>query len=298
MTSSYSDTVSIKIGPKTKFIISTSGRLSSMQRYNVMLQDVLSQDIAYIRISSDSNVIQPQNFVHSLKGMNCIGGAISKDIKNAIIPFLDFVDPLADQIQSVNTVIVKDKMLHGYNTDVLGFRIAIIKAIETYNLASSEIICKSNITHAVCYGYGGVTSVVVKVLESLGIKTYIIGRRMEEAKRRAIELNTEALDLSDCSNQPKAQLFINAAPVTDKPLNETINFLNSLKNCSIVFDHEMPGKYLKEYCLGNNIAHISGTHMYYPQMIIQWKLFLNGIVPNNDDDIISYIKQAEEKMAI
>ena len=75
--------VSMKIGPKTRFIISTSGRLSSLIRYKKLLQDILKLDIAYISISSHENsYIQPQEFVNTLRGMNCIGGAISKDIKH------------------------------------------------------------------------------------------------------------------------------------------------------------------------------------------------------------------------
>lgn len=193
-----------------------------------------------------------------------MGGAISKDIKHTIIPHLDFVDEAAAHIQSVNTVIVRDNKLYGYNTDALGFRCAIQPAIET-----SESIVES----AICYGYGGVTSVVIAVLLSLGIKkVFICGRRLDEAAKRASEFGVDVW-----TPDVRAQLFVNATPVTDKPLEDAAHFLEALKGCAIAFDHEMPGKYLQQHCDQHGVRHISGYAMYYPQMYEQWSLFLEGI---------------------
>ena len=47
---------------------------------------------------------------------------------------------------------------------------------------------------AVCYGYGGVTSVVVAVLKRLGVDVYITGRRRDAAARRAEELGAKLFD--------------------------------------------------------------------------------------------------------
>ena len=254
----------VPIGSHTKFIISTSGRLSSLKRYNYLLQQSLHQDIVYIPINSGSDElpqISPERFAFALKGMPCIGGAISKDIKHSIIPYLDVVDEDAAKIQSVNTVIVRSGKLYGYNTDVIGFRKAIVSGIASLSVKS-----------AVCYGYGGVISVVVTVLKELGLQVYITGRRPEEAARRAVELGIEPwLEGVQCD------LFVNAAPVTDKPLEEAANLLPALTGCKAAFDHEMPGVYLKSYCEEHNIHHISGYDMYYPQMFSQWSLFLESL---------------------
>lgn len=51
------DGVNMKIGPQTRYIVSTSGRISSMQRYRKLLQDILQLDIAYIPIHSNSSII-------------------------------------------------------------------------------------------------------------------------------------------------------------------------------------------------------------------------------------------------
>ena len=85
-------------------------------RYKKLLQDILKLDVAYISISSNipgQNKIDPKCFSQALRGMPCIGGAISKDIKHSIIPFLDKVDQFAEKIGSVNTVLVKNGLLIG-----------------------------------------------------------------------------------------------------------------------------------------------------------------------------------------
>lgn len=50
------DGINMKIGPQTRYIVSTSGRISSIQRYRKLLQDILQLDIAYIPIHSNSSI--------------------------------------------------------------------------------------------------------------------------------------------------------------------------------------------------------------------------------------------------
>ena len=271
-----SQRISLQIGANTRYILGTSGRVSSLERYRKLLQDILGVDVAYIPINSgdaEHPQISPQRYASALKGMPCIGGSISRDIKHTIIPFLDEVDELAAEIQSVNTVIVqKDGRLKGYNSDALGFRHAIVNGMEKSKL---------EIKTAVCYGYGGVTSTVTSVLQGLGIKVYLIGRNKSTAEARAPELKV------DVWSGEQVDLFVNATPATESPLGNAPNLLDALRSCKMAFDHEMPGKYLQEYCEANQIYHIKGLDMYYPQMTAQWKLFLEGMVePDRVEDLL------------
>lgn len=259
----------------TKYILSTSGRPTSIRRYERLLQDILGLNIAYLPISAkDEDLkIQPEDFAHAIKGLGAIGGAISKDIKGKIIHHLDEMDELASRVQSVNTVIRKSDRLIGYNTDAYGFEQAIKAGIEGLNIET-----------ALVYGYGGVFNVVYHVLKSLGLKVYVTGRRSE-----AVTQVNEQYGLKPHDGSPK-QLFINASPVTDKPLEEAPGFLEAVEGSQVAFDHEMPGKYLMDFCQAKGIKHIPGTDMYYPQMYRQWALFLEGIV--KPEDIPALIKQA------
>ena len=130
---------------------------------------------------------------------------------------------------------------------------------------------------AVCYGYGGVTSVVVAVLKRLGVDVYITGRRRDAAARRAEELGAKLFDEGEGGGARSCvQLFVNAAPVTDAPLEEAPHFLAALEGCSVAFDHELVGATLRAECASRGVRHIPGKAMYWPQMTAQWELFLGG----------------------
>merc|ERR1712166_567828 len=270
--------IPILISARTQYIISTSGRQKSLQRYRKLLQDILCVDIAYIPISSshDDGKIDPEHFVNVIRGLNCLGGAISRDIKHTVMPFLDQIDPLAVRVQSVNTVIRVGSKLKGYNTDALGFSHAISQGLSGLT---------PQVKTAVVYGYGGVSSVVFCVLQELGIRVYVTGRDLVKAAACAERNQVQLYQDQPCD------LFVNAAPVTDSPLVEAPNFLKALSGCRCVFDHEMPGEMLRAHCELKGIVHIAGTQMYMPQMRLQWGLFLEGIV--RKDEIESLLMQAE-----
>lgn len=237
----------------------------SLARYKKLLQNILNQDVVYLPIHAEPNSkIDPQEFAWALRGLPCVGGAISKDIKQSIIPFLDELDPSAREINSVNTIVRYGKKLRGYNTDALGFKIAIERGMH----AASNL----TVRRAVCYGYGGVTNVASYVLKSLGIEVFITGRRPDMVLQKAGELN-----INVWTPEIEVDMFVNAAPVTDCPLDEALNFKEALFGCKIAFDHEMPGKYLEDYCNQNNVFLIRGVDMYFPQMVAQWTLFLEPL---------------------
>jgi shikimate dehydrogenase len=269
----------MKITSTTQYIISTSGRASSIERYRRLLQDILQLDIAYLPISSyaEDGLIKPEHFAQAIKGLGAIGGAISKDIKAKIIPYLDTLDPFAQLVGSVNTVIrVKDALI-GYNTDAHGFEVAIREGIQQ---------SQQKIKTALIYGYGGVFNVAYHVLAFLGIEVFLTGRRLDEVAKQ-----NEGYGLTPFDGAPK-DLFVNATPVTDQPLEQATGFLKAVKGSKLVFDHQMPGNYLAAYCKENHIAYIPGTAMYYPQMYRQWALFLKDYV--SPDQLPSLIVQAEK----
>ena len=256
------DTVSFGISGASQYIISTSGRLSSISRYQRLLQRKLGLDLVYLPISAkDGNdKIEPEDFVNAITGLGAVGGAISKDIKTRVIPFLDELDNSAQQVQSVNTVVRKGKKLIGYNTDVIGFRHAIERGIAE----SGE-----SVQSAVIYGYGGVFNVANSVLQNLGLKTYVAGRNQEKVVATEKQFGLDPFD-------GKADLFVNATPVTDDPLSAASGFLEAIESAKLVFDHHMPGEELKAHSLRTGKGYIPGTSMYHPQMIAQWKLFLQA----------------------
>lgn len=263
-------------------LLSTSGREQSVRRYRALLERLdLSSQIQYSTFVSEG-LIDPEEFVAAIRdpACPCLGAAISKDIKSKVIPYLDELDESASAVSSVNTVVNNEGRLVGYNTDYIGFRLAIAAAVE-----------RSACVTAVVYGYGGVTYVVCECLQSLGIlkeNIFISGRNMEKANQRAQELG-----VSVWTPDTSIDLFVNSAPVTDQPLEEAENLLAVLLPVStgppsVVFDHEMPGQCLQDWVSARNsdgkqvITYVSGYEMYYPQMKAQWKLFLGKHVQSSE----------------
>jgi len=54
------DLLSVAVGANTRYILSTSGRPSSLERYRRLLQEVLCLDVAYTPISAPG----PRKFLH------------------------------------------------------------------------------------------------------------------------------------------------------------------------------------------------------------------------------------------
>ncbi len=273
------------------FIVSTSGRVNSLKRYHILLNDLLNLNIEYKTYNSNNLKIDPQDFVKVINHPRCIGGAISKDIKATIVPFLSESVGYAINVRSVNTVIKSNNQLIGYNTDAEGFRIAISEGIGKAGLTIDQI------KTAVCYGYGGVTNVVASVLTSLGFKVFITGRRPDEIIKRCSELSQfTSTPILPWNSNCDVDLFVNASPVTNQPLDQASNFLEAISRAKVVFDHELDGTYLINYCKENDKYFISGYGMYFPQMSIQWKLFLKSFLSEDQiEQLPILLKEAENR---
>ena len=278
-------------------VISTSGRESSRRRYEALLTEVGLKDVVSYHTFDVSGEQDASRFARELRSGDCIGGAISKGIKASIISELDILDESAEQVQSVNTVVVQKESgkLVGYNTDYLGFHHAISDAMVTGKEKGKSI------GSAVIYGYGGVTLVCCHVLRKLGVpsnKIYITGRSATKAKVRAEELEVSIWDSSVTS----VDLFVNASPVTDYNLADAEGFLAPLQatKCA-VFDHEMPGQKLRDWFRDvgteRGLQYISGTAMYIPQCISQWSLFLatRGVVGEEVASVLSRLFTCEDQ---
>ncbi|GAI80789.1 unnamed protein product [marine sediment metagenome] len=65
--------------------------------------------------------------IEGMRALNIRGLNITIPHKVAVIQFLDELDPLADKIGAVNTIVNNDGVLTGYNTDATGFLQALLE---------------------------------------------------------------------------------------------------------------------------------------------------------------------------
>lgn len=95
------------------------------------------------------------------------GFNVTTPYKAALLPYLDRLDPLAAAVGAVNCVTVRDGRLIGYNTDVEGFRAALLEELSkgTPRPASALIL-----------GTGGAAQAVAVALREMGIVSRMVSR--------------------------------------------------------------------------------------------------------------------------
>ncbi|KRG17139.1 shikimate dehydrogenase [Lederbergia galactosidilytica] len=124
--------------------------------------------------------IKAANLEVAIKGMKAIGVEgfnITIPHKTAIIPFLDRIDPLAQAIGAINTVVRENDQWIGFNTDGEGFMRA-LQAEWKEELGDERVLI---------IGAGGAAKAIFYTLLSKGIKHIDICNRTVERALNLIE---------------------------------------------------------------------------------------------------------------
>ncbi len=117
--------------------------------------------------------------------------------KEAILPYLTGIDPLAAEIGAVNCVKIEGGELTGYNTDAYGFRRALLEFL------------KGQRPRALVLGSGGVSKAVTFVLKELGMEYLMVSR-----SQTAGHITYEEVNSAKIYDYP---LIINTTPVGTFP---------------------------------------------------------------------------------
>ncbi|MDD3307992.1 MAG: shikimate dehydrogenase [Acetobacterium sp.] len=152
----------------------------SPQLHNGLFKET-GVDALYLPIAVKSEDLQ--KLVDGFRLMNFGGFNITKPHKMEIIKVLDQLDPLAEKIGAVNTVVYRNGKMVGYNTDGFGF----IKSLET-KIAK---IPKDELTILIL-GCGGAVKSVAMALADWGIKKVIIANRTAEKAAALANLINES----------------------------------------------------------------------------------------------------------
>lgn len=102
--------------------------------------------------------------VESIRALGICGLNITIPHKERIIPFLDELSPEAESIGAVNTIVVGNRRLTGYNTDGIGFMVALRKDLEISPKGKDIFIL----------GAGGAARAISFVLAKEGVNSIIL----------------------------------------------------------------------------------------------------------------------------
>ena len=130
----------------------------------------LNLDHEYTVWDIDNNSLQ--SFIDEIQQKSIDGFNITIPYKQSIMQYLDIIDPVAQSIGAVNTVINKNGLLTGYNTDLYGIT-------KTFDLLGEDLIGKK----VVLIGAGGAAKSIVYYLNSIHIESLsVINRSIDRAK--------------------------------------------------------------------------------------------------------------------
>ncbi len=118
-------------------------------------------------------VEQVKDGIQGMRALDIQGLSITMPHKTTVIPFLDWVDPIAMQMNTVNTIVNEKGVLKGYNTDGLGAYRSI-----------TDIGLDLNNQSAVILGNGGTAKAIAfTLLDQVTLKhLYILGRSADKVQ--------------------------------------------------------------------------------------------------------------------
>jgi len=153
--------------------------------------------------------------IRGMRALNIRGLNVTIPHKVDIIPFLDELDPLAERIGAVNTVVNDDGVLTGYNTDAEGFLQALLeKGVEPRG------------KNVVVLGAGGASRAISFILAERGADLVIVNRTLDKAKEcasRIGEVFQKEVKTLDFDNESlaralaEADILVNATSVGMSP---------------------------------------------------------------------------------
>ncbi len=117
---------------------------------------------------------------------NLIGFNVTIPYKKAILPYLSDLDSLAQKVGAVNTVVVQNNKLIGYNTDVYGFSESLKKLLKD----NPQLPQKHR---ALILGTGGASEAVRVGLDGLGIPYQFVSRTARDSTISYQDLRKQGL---------------------------------------------------------------------------------------------------------
>ena len=141
------------------------------------LSAVLGKNLAYVPFHVETGRLEEA--VKGAFALNLLGMNVTVPYKSDVIPYLVDIDPLAEHIGAVNTLVRTEKGYKGYNTDMPGLYRAMCE--DGVKIKGKKVLI---------LGAGGVARAVAMMLLDKGAKkAFILNRTQQKAQEVADEVN-------------------------------------------------------------------------------------------------------------
>lgn len=231
--------------------------------------EALGFDWRYVLLPTPPDQIE--SVVGRIRSGELSGANVTIPHKQAVMPFLDDIDPAAQAVGAVNTIVRRDDRLIGFNTDTVGFKRALLE---------TSVLIKDH--PCAILGAGGSARAVVYVLRELGARITIYAR--DVAKASALSVETRALtELAHID--PGTRLIVNTTPVGLSPNVEASPWPDDvpLPSNALAFDllNNPPRTRLMHLAEEQGLRAVNGWGMLVYQGAAAFKLW-TGVEPPVD----------------
>jgi shikimate dehydrogenase len=148
------------------------------------------------------------DFFKRLQAGEFVGGNVTIPHKEQVYALVDDLDPLAEEIGAVNTLVLKGEQVRGFNTDYMGF---------LGNLDQNAPGWDKGLDEVIVLGAGGAARAILVALKSRDVgKIHLLNRTVAKAEELAIELEgrIECAALNEFAPRAgNARLIVNTSSV-------------------------------------------------------------------------------------
>ena len=202
--------------------------------------------------------------------------------KESVIKFLDNIDPIAEKIGAVNTVVNQDGKLSGCNTDCPAAVDALAKTLQKIASSSkeelNESICGRNI---LIVGAGGSARAIAFGLNERGANITIANRTLQRGEMLAKEVGCLCIGYDEL-NDVDVDVLVNTTSVgmypnvEESPISDCV-----LKKDMVVFDiiYNPPKTKLLQMAEEKGGIVLGGVEMFVRQAALQFELFTDQDAP-------------------
>lgn len=226
--------------------------------------------------------IAREDLEHFMTERDFLGINVTMPYKEMVLPYLDEIDPVAQDIGAVNTVINRDGKLYGYNTDFYGMTMLFDHAEIDVNGKKAAIL-----------GTGGTSNTAFAVLKSLGAKEIIKVSR--SSKGGAISYDELKAMHSD------VEIIVNATPCGMYPdiFSCPVDISGFTRLCGVIDAVYNPlNSTLVQAARKRGIPAEGGLYMLVAQALKASELFTDNKYPSFMLDVIYEGVKAEKENVV
>jgi shikimate dehydrogenase len=210
--------------------------------------------------------------VSGIRALNIGGVSVTIPHKVSVMAHLDDIDQTAARIGAVNTVVNREGVLHGYNTDAGGAVKALKDQTDQASIAGASVCI---------VGAGGAARAIGFGLVSEGARVMVINRTREKGEALAHSLGAEFQPLSP-DIQLNCDILVNTTPIGMTPMVGVSPIpASAIKRNMVVMDivyNPIATRLLRD-AEAIGCATIDGAVMFVNQGAFQFELWTGRTAP-------------------